>query len=69
MAPLKQGDMKKQYKYLLPIGMLCLAIGMVFCKVGGEHAAVNFLAGLFCGLSIVFALFGLAFWKSEAIQK
>lgn len=53
------------HKYVLPIGLICLALGLIINRFFNGSEALDFFSGLLFGLSIVFNLFGLVQYRRE----
>jgi hypothetical protein len=47
----------------LTIGSFCLVAFIALYRWGGDSPALNFLTGLFCGLSIVMNLWGMWLYR------
>ena len=44
---------------IISIGVACFVVSTVLGRFESSHHAVDFLAGMFCGLSITFNIWGL----------
>ena len=49
----------KNYQRLLMTGMICLSAGILIDRFAGDTGILNFLEGVFIGMSVVFNLTGL----------
>jgi type III secretory pathway component EscV len=46
-------------KYFLPLGMLCLALSVIFDHFLPPAVVVDFLVGVFAGMSVVLNMAGI----------
>jgi hypothetical protein len=57
----------KNYQRLLLTGMICLSAGILIERFAGDTGILNFLTGVFIGMSIVFNLTGLYLFGRKRI--
>lgn len=66
---LREKALVTSYRTPVSIGLLCMTAFILLNRFGGDEPIFNFLAGLFCGLSIVMNIWGVVLFGSQQRNK